>query len=287
MARSRPGRTLLRMKNSRSRSEFCIALLLAITVAAGCERAANHRNVEIATTTSLDGSGLLSVIEQAFLRDTGIELHPFIVGSGRAMRLAEQGEVSLIITHDPAAEKEFVRRNHPLLYRQFMWNEFVIVGPRSDPAHVRSATSAADAFSRLSRARSKFCSRNDQSRTNTKELAIWRAAGLTPTSNPNYSRMGQPMAHLLHSANELNAYTLSDRATFDRLAHELDLEVVFEDDPILRNIYAITLPQRVPRIALEEHQNAQHFARWLLSNRGRSLIAHFAINGHREFQLIP
>ncbi len=275
---------LARMKNSRSRR---VALLLTIFVAAACEREASHRSIEIATTTSLDGSGLLPVIQQAFLRDTGIELHPFVVGSGRAMRLAEKGEVSLIITHDPEAEREFVRRNHPLLYRQFMWNDFVIVGPRTDPAQVRSAASAVDAFSRIFRSRSKFCSRNDQSATNTKELALWRAAGVTPTSNPNYSRMGQPMAHLLRSTDELSGYTLSDRATFDRLAHELNLEVLFQGDPILRNIYAVTLLREVRSIPPAEQRDAERFAHWLLSNRGRDLIAHFAINGRRQFQLVP
>jgi tungstate transport system substrate-binding protein len=113
------------MKNSPS--SFA-ALLLTVVLAAGCDRARSHRSVEIATTTSLEGSGLLVVLQQAFLRDSDIELHPFVVGSGLAMRLAEQGEVSLIITHDPAAERDFVRQMHPLIYRQFMWNDFVIVG---------------------------------------------------------------------------------------------------------------------------------------------------------------
>src|SRR5438445_2238085 len=175
MARWPCGRTRVRMK----RSPSSVAALLSIVIlAAGCERAASHRSIEIATTTSLDGSGLLPVLDQEFFSDTGIELHPFVVGSGLAMRLAERGQVALIITHDPAAERDFVRRMHPTLYRQFMWNDFVIVGPRADPAHVRSATTAVDAFSRIFRSRSKFCSRNDESATNTRELALWRAANV-------------------------------------------------------------------------------------------------------------
>jgi tungstate transport system substrate-binding protein len=273
-----------RMKNSPS---SVAALLLAIILAAGCERAASHRSIQIATTTSLDGSGLLLVLQQAFLRDSGIELHPFVVGSGLAMRLAEQGHVSLILTHDPAAERDFVRRMHPLIYRQFMWNDFVIVGPHADPAHVRSATSAVDAFSRIFQSRSRFCSRNDQSATNTRELALWSAAGIAPASNPEYLRMGQPMAHLLRSANELSAYALSDRATFDRLSHKLNLEVVFGGDPVLRNTYSVTLLRPVPSTRPRELQDAQHFAQWLLSPRGRDVIARFAINGRRQFHLVP
>jgi len=273
------------MTNSRSRW-IRAALFLVIILVAGCRRPSN-RSIEIATTTSLDGSGLLPVIAQEFLRDTGIELHPFVVGSGRAMRLAEQGKVCLIITHDPDAEREFVRRNHPLLYRQFMWNDFVIVGPRADPANLRSATAAVDAFSRVLASRAKFCARNDESATSTRELALWRRAGATPTSNPNYLKMGQPMAPLLRSAAALSAYALSDRATFDRLAHQLNLEIVFQGDPILRNVYALTLLRPGGRISTVEQQSAQRFARWLLSGQGRDVIAHYSINGHREFHGIP
>jgi tungstate transport system substrate-binding protein len=203
------------------------------------------------------------------------------------MRLAERGQVALIITHDPAAERDFVRLMHPLIYRQFMWNDFVIVGPSADPAHVRSAASAVDAFSRIFLARSRFCSRNDQSGTNTKELALWRAADVAPTSNPNYLRMGQPMAHLLRSANELKAYALSDRATFDRLSHVLNLEVVFGGDPILKNIYSVTLLRPVRSTRPRELEDARRFAQWLLSDRGRDVIARFTINGRRQFHLVP
>jgi tungstate transport system substrate-binding protein len=270
------------------RSPSSVAALLSIVIlAAGCERASSHRSIEIATTTSLDGSGLLSVLQQEFLRDSGIEVHPFVVGSGRAMRLAEQGEVSLIITHDPAAERDFVRRMHPLIYRQFMWNDFVIVGPRADPAQLRSATSAVDAFTRIFRSQSKFCSRNDESATNTRELALWKAASIAPASNPNYLRMGQPMAHLLRSANELSAYTLSDRATFDRLIHELNLEVVFTGDPVLKNVYSVTLLRPVRSTRPRELEDAQRFAQWLLSDRGRDVITRFTINGRRQFHLVP
>jgi tungstate transport system substrate-binding protein len=285
MASWRSVRTLVPMRNWRS--SFAAPLLLAFIIAAGCDRAGSHRSVEIATTTSLEGSGLLVVLQQAFLRDSDIELHPFVVGSGLAMRLAEQGEVSLIITHDPAAEHDFVRRMHPLIYRQFMWNDFVIVGPHADPAHVRSATSAVDAFSRIFQSRSRFCSRNDESATNTRELALWRAAGIEPVSNRNYLRMGQPMAHLLRSTNALNAYTLSDRATFDRLSHVLNLEVVFGGDPILKNIYSVTLLRPVRRTRPRELQDAERFAQWLLSDRGRDVIAHYEINGRVEFHLVP
>jgi tungstate transport system substrate-binding protein len=284
MASWRCGRTRVRMKRSPSSAA---ALFLVVILAAGCERSENPRSIQIATTTSLEGSGLLSVLQQAFFQDTGIEVHPFVVGSGRAMRLAEQGKVSLIITHDPTAERDFVRRMRPRMYRQFMWNDFVIVGPHDDPAHVRSATSAVDAFSRIFRSGSKFCSRNDESATNTRELTLWRAAAIAPASNPNYLRMGQPMLQLLLSANELAAYTLSDRATFDRLSHKLGLEVVFGGDPALKNVYSVTLLRPVRSTRPRELEDAQRFAQWLLSARGRDVIIHYQINGRHEFHLVP
>ena len=259
--------------------------LLSAALLLSCQP--HHHSVTIATTTSVEGSGLLQLMRTEFERQTGIMLNAFVIGSGRALRLASQGKVDLTITHDPEAERAFVAQNKPELYRQFMWNDFVIVGPRADPAHVRSATTAVDAFSRISRSRSKFCSRNDQSATNTRELALWTAASIVPTSNPNYLRMGQPMAHLLRSANELKAYTLSDRATFERLSPKLNLEVVFSGDPILRNTYSVTLLRPVRGTQQREWQDDERFAHWLLSNRGRDIVRRFAINGRAQFHLIP
>ncbi len=239
-----------------------------------------HESVDIATTTSLDGSGLLRELRQEFKRDSGIELNAFVVGSGRAMRMARSGLVDLIITHDPVDERQFVLTQHPQIYRQFMWNDFIIVGQRSDPASVRSAHSAAEAFRRIHGAHAKFCSRNDQSGTHVKELALWRAAGVSPTSNPNYLPLGQGMADLLRSCDELQAYTLSDRATFDQLSERLDLGIEHQGDPTLRNVYALTLMRR--RNA-RGYATAQKFAQWLLSERGRRVVESFTIHGHREF----
>ncbi len=262
-------------------SRLLIAIALGIALAS-CTRA--HESVDIATTTSLDGSGLLQELRAQFKEDTGIELDAFVVGSGQAMRMARRGVVDLIITHDPVNESQFVLTERPLIYRQFMWNDFIIVGPTSDPASVRSAHSAAEAFRRVHAAHAKFGSRNDQSGTHVKELAIWRAAGISPASNPNYLPFGQPMAHLLRSCEELQAYTLSDRATFDQLSKHLSLVIEYQGDPTLRNVYALTLMR--PRNA-RGYGNAQKFARWLLSDRGRRVVESFTIHGHREFFWIP
>jgi len=242
-----------------------------------------NRSVTIATTTSVDGSGLLQLIRTNFERESGLRLNAFVVGSGAALRLAATGKAEATITHDPEAERAFVAKYKPEIYRQFMWNDFVIVGPKSDPAHVREAVSAADAFSRIYASRSKFLSRNDESGTNMKELALWRAAHVVPRANPNYVPIGQPMAHLLGSADKLDAYTLSDRATFDNLAPTLRIEVLFAGDPVLRNIYAVAL-MRGPET--EAHRNARTFVQWLLSPAAKQIVDSFRIRGHVELHWI-
>jgi len=244
-----------------------------------CDHRARDPAVEIATTTSLQGSGLLDVLSAEFKRQTGIEVHAFMVGSGQAMNLARKGTVDLIITHDPEREREFVAGTHPRIYRQFMRNDFVIVGPHDDPAGISRAKTATEAFRLIFERRAKFCSRNDQSGTHMKELDLWRRAGVDPLKNLEYLRMGQPMAYLLRSADELQAYALSDRATYDALAPRLKNVVLFAGDPLMRNVYALTLMRKR---AVDDHGNAQRFARWLLTD-GRRVVESFRIRGHREF----
>jgi tungstate transport system substrate-binding protein len=242
-----------------------------------------ERSVTIGTTTSLEGSGLLQLIRVAFERQTGIQLNAFVVGSGRALKLADEGRVDLTITHDPDAERRFIARNPPELYRQFMWNDFIIVGPARDPARLSAARSATEAFRRIYASASAFLSRNDQSGTNMKELSLWRAAGIDPKSNRGYTPMGQSMDQLLRSADELQAYTLTDRATFDNLAPSLHLSILFSGDPALRNVYAIILMRRPDS---DEHRNARTFAHWLLSSEGRRVVESFRIRGHQELHWI-
>ena len=255
------------------RALIAIAILLA-----ACAREAPKKSFILATTTSVQGSGVLPVLQTEFQRDTGIEIHPIIGGSGQALKLAAQGNADVTITHDPAAEKRFVAAHKPRIYRQFMWNDFIIVGPMDDRADVAHARSAADAFARIAKAHAVFTSRNDQSGTHTKERALWRAALAVPELNPGYQKMGQPMPALLRSASELQAYTLSDRATYEQLAPSLRLRLLYAGDPFLRNVYSVMLISADP--------NAARFVDWLLHGRGRSLLEKYEIKGHRAFHLL-
>jgi tungstate transport system substrate-binding protein len=226
----------------------------------------------------VQGSGALEMLQREFKRDSGIEIHPIVSGSGKALQLAATGDAAATLTHDPAAEQAFVAAHHPKVYRQFMWNDFVIVGPANDPAGVGHATSAADAFARIAGARSRFTSRNDRSGTHTKELALWKSAGVAPDTNPNYRKMGQPMAAMLRATSELQAYTLTDRATFDQLAASLQLRLVYEGDPALRNVYAVMLMSSDP--------SAATFVEWLLRGRGHTLLERYEIKGRRAFHML-
>jgi len=254
------------------------ALIAIALLSAACAREAPKKSFILATTTTVQGSGVLPMLQVEFARDTGIEIHPIVSGSGRALDLAAQGNADATITHDPGAEKRFVAAHKPRLYQQFMWNDFIIVGPMDDRADVAHARSAANAFSRIAQNHSVFVSRNDQSGTFTKERALWRAALAVPEFNPGYLKMGQPMPALLRSASELQAYTLSDRATYEQLAPSLRLRLLYAGDPFLRNIYSV--------MQISADPNAARFVDWLLHGRGRSLLETYEIKGHRAFHLL-
>jgi tungstate transport system substrate-binding protein len=260
------------------RALVVIALLLA-----ACAREPKAKSFVLATTTTVQGSGVLPMLIVEFKRDTGIDIHPLVASTARALEFAAQHEADVAITHDPGAERRFVKANGAKLYRQFMWNDFIIVGPPDDPAGVAHARSAADAFRRIHEGHRVFLSRDDQSGTNTKERAIWRAALVVPEFNRGYVKMGQPMPALLRTSSEMRAYTLSDRATFEQLSDNLQLRILFAGDPFLRNTYAVILPQPSAR---PETANAERFVDWLLNGHGHSLLEKFEIKGKRAFRMM-
>jgi len=249
--------------------------ILALTILAGCGRSAEEspKTITLATTTSMQDSGMLDVLLPAFKQQTGIEVQVVAVGSGQAMEIGRRGDADVLITHSPAAERKFVDEGYGIDQQQVMFNDFVLVGPQDDPAKVASTESAEDALRKIADAKQTFLSRGDDSGTHQKELTLWRKAQIEPTG-AWYLKGGVGMAQALRMASERNGYTLSDRGTFLALQDELRLKVLHEGDPMLENPYSVTVinPEKHPETNVDA---AREFAKFLRSPPARQLISEF------------
>jgi tungstate transport system substrate-binding protein len=197
-------------------------------------------NVILATTTSTADTGLLDALAPLFNAETGYTLKPIAVGSGAALELGEKGEADVLLVHSPAAELEFVENGFGTERRTVMYNDFVIVGPPSDPVGIAAATDAADALQRIADSESTFVSRGDDSGTHALEKKLWASVEITP-DGAWYTEAGSGMADTLNIAAEREAYTIADRGTYLSLKDRLDLDVLVEGDPALLNIYHVIL----------------------------------------------
>ncbi len=259
---------------------WLVGCLLSLTLTGSCARA--ETLLRLATTTSVDNSGLLDAILPAFRADSGIDVQVMAVGSGRALQLLRRGDADVALTHDPTAEELFVREGRVTLYRKLMFNDFLIVGPAGDPAAVGDALTAADAMQRIARSTSPFVSRGDGSGTHARERQLWNLAGVQPSAE-RILETGQGMAATLRVASERRGYCLTDRATFLQLAPALRLARVFEGGVEMLNTYAIIAADAgAPR-----REAARRLASWLTDGRGRGLIEEFAVAGTRPFTPWP
>jgi len=251
-----------------------LALALALTAFPGrnLTAAPAERTLMLATTTSVDATGLLNVLADAFTADTGITLKWIAVGTGAALKQARDGNADVVIVHARKLEEEFLRDGSGVNRRVIARNSFMIVGPADDPAGVKGAASAAEAFGRIRAAGTAFASRGDKSGTHTRELELWGAAGGKP--DKAYLETGQGMAETLRVAAERRAYTLTDIATFSALRDLKGLVPLFESAPDLENIYAVIAvsPFRFPSVRYEE---AMTFIAFLTSPRGQKIIGDF------------
>lgn len=239
----------------------------------------------LATTTSVGNSGLLDVLVPAWQQESGVEVRPLLVGSGRALRmLFELGEADVAISHAPEAEARMMAR-HPTAwrYRKIMYNDFVLVGPRGDPAAVRAASTLDDALRRLAASTTQFISRADQSGTHEREESLWRMISARPEPQMLISS-GAGMAVTLRQASDREAYTLTDRATFEQLKERVQLEIVYQGDARLLNTYAVVGTRLGPRSV-----DAIAFMNWLARGGGREIIEDYRIRGRaiRPFTVWP
>jgi tungstate transport system substrate-binding protein len=231
--------------------------------------------LDIATTTSVQNSGLLESLLPHFPEAT-IRVHA--AGSGRALAMLSDGIVDLVISHAPETEARVLSEHADWEYRKIAYNQFVLVGPPADPARVREAADVVDAFRRIAAQQAIFVSRGDESGTHERERALWTAADVQPAQS-QLRVSGQGMAVTLRQANEQQAYTLADEATFWQLEKQIDLDPLYEADPRLLNTYAVVFPR--------SHDVAARFAVWLAEGDGRNRIASFRAQGRAAFTIWP
>lgn len=250
------------------------------------QEAGGKRELILATTTSTEDSGLLNYILPDFEQRFGAKVHVIAVGTGQALTLGEDGNADVLLVHARAREDEFIAAGHGMRREDVMYNDFVIVGPVDDLAAIKGGTSAADGFRKIFESQSPFISRGDDSGTHIIEMQVWEAAGLKP-GGEWYISAGQGMGAVLTMADELRAYTLTDRATYlQRKKTGLFLELMVEGDSSLFNPYGVIAvspdknPSMQPDLAME-------FIDWITSLEVQQKIARFGVDEFGQSLFVP
>jgi tungstate transport system substrate-binding protein len=260
---------------SRACRRATFATLLAVAAASHAQE-----TLTIASTTSTEQSGLFRELLPAFREATGIEARVVAVGTGQALDMGRRGDANVLFVHDQAAEEKFVSEGFGVKRFAVMYNDFVVVGPKSDPAKVKGNDVAA-ALAKIAAAKAPFASRADRSGTHAAELRYWKAAG-GPPSGAWYRETGSGMGPTLNTASAMDAYALTDRGTWLNFRNRGDLEILVEGDKRLFNQYGVILvnPQKHPHVKREA---GQKFIDWIVSPRGQAAIAAYRIGGEQPF----
>lgn len=254
--------------------------LLAVSLFFGCQQQAPRSVVRLATTTSVRDTGLLDALTAEFQKDGAHTLQAIAVGSGQAMQLGRTGEADILWVHSPDDEAKFVAEGFGVERVTFLHNDFVLLGPAADPAKVKGAGKAADAFKKIAAARALFVSRADQSGTHKKELKLWGAAGVKPAGE-FYLEAGQGMAGTLSIAEEKKAYVLADRSTYLSMRKNLSLEIVSEGDEALVNRYSLILanPAKFPKV---NAAGAKAYYDFILSKPVKDIVEKYGVEKYGQ-----
>lgn len=239
--------------------------------------------LRLATTTSTDNSGLLDYLLPEFKKDTSIEVQTIAVGTGKALRLGRDGDVDVVLVHARNAEQAFIDSGFGVERFDVMYNDFVLIGPHDDPAQISDSESVIEVLRKIRDTKSNFISRGDDSGTHKKELNLWQAVNYSPQGDW-YKSVGQGMGKVIQIANELGAYTMTDRGTWLAYQSKANLALLYQGDPPLFNPYGIIAvnPTKHEHI---NHAGAESLISWLTSPRGQRLIGEFKVQG--ELLFIP
>lgn len=259
-------------------------IVLAAALAAALPLAAQEKFITVASTTSTEQSGLFGYLLPIFERETGIKVRVVALGTGQALDTARRGDADVVFVHDPAAEKKFTDEGFGVDYKQVMYNDFVIVGPKSDPARIAGGKDVLAALKKIEAAKSPFVSRADKSGTHAAELRYWKSAGvdIDAQKGPWYKETGSGMGPALNTASSMNAYILTDRGTWLAFKNRGDLTILVEGDKQLFNQYGIMLvnPAKHPHV---KKDLGTTFVNWVASPAGQKAIAGYKVGGEQLF----
>ncbi len=240
----------------------------------------SNPDIILATTTSTQDSGLLDVLIPMFEKQSGYKVKTVAVGTGAALAMGEKGEADVLLVHAPSSEKPLVEKGFTINRRLIMHNDFVIVGPATDPAKVKGIKTAAEALKKLNDAKANFVSRGDDSGTHKKELELWKSAGITPEGGW-YIKAGTGMGQTLTVASEKEGYTLTDRATYLAQKNNIKLEIAVEGDGPLLNIYHV-MEVNQAKFEKVNADGAKAFADFLLSKEGQETIKNYGVDKYGQ-----
>jgi tungstate transport system substrate-binding protein len=262
-----------------------VALVTSVTLVPAAAQSFNPELI-LATTTSTQDSGLLDVLVPEFQRQRGYTVKTISVGTGQAMALGERGEADVVLVHAPDSEKQWMAAGHGVDRKLVMYNDYVIVGPPGDPIGLAGAASAVEAMQKIAANGGLFVSRGDNSGTNQLELKLWRDAGFDPKGTPWYQEAGQGMGQVLTIANEKEAYTITDRATYLARKSTLDLTILAEGYQTFLNVYHVMVvnPEKGGHINVE---GARTFSDFLVAPSTQEMIGSFGVDKFGQALFFP
>lgn len=257
-------------------------LAALITASMALPAQAAEKVVRLATTTSTASSGLLDAILPKFETKCGCKVHVIAVGTGKALKLGEDGNVDVVLVHARPSEDAFVAAGHGIDRRDVMYNDFVLIGPNNDPAKIRGGKDVLVAMKKIADAKWKFVSRGDDSGTDQMERGYWKDLGIQPAGQRWYSSAGQGMGEVLMMSGEMRAYTLTDRGTYISFREKIGLPVLMQGDARMFNPYGIIAvnPKKYPKT---NYQGATELINWMTSPEGQKLIGDFKVGGEQLF----